>query len=96
MEYGLVYTILSLFCANSFVHPVLYTFRMTEFKALSLVCTVDPCYDFPSTICNIYYARSPQSILKGLLRGLRQMLSKEILTDHVPKIKEISLHFVHN
>ena len=31
-----------LFCANSLVDPVLYTFRMTEFKALSLILGCKP------------------------------------------------------
>ena len=33
---------------NSLVYPVLYTFGITEFKALSLVCIVDHRYDFSS------------------------------------------------
>ena len=46
-----------LFCANSLVNPVLCTFRMTEFKALSLVSHCRPllCFSF-WTICNIYCA----------------------------------------
>ena len=86
-----------LFCLNSLVNLVLYTFRMTEFKAPSLVLRCAPLLRFSFlTICNIYYAWSPLSKLRGLLRGLRQMLSKKVLTAHVQKIKEISLHFVHN
>ena len=56
-------------------------------------------FRFSSTLTiswwNIYDAWSPLCIL-GLLRGLRQMLSTEILTDRVQKIKEISLHSAHN
>ena len=79
LEYGLGYTILStfLFCLNSLVNLVLYTFRMTQVKAPSLVLRCKPLLRFSFlTIYNIYYAWSPLSILKGLLRGLRQMLSK--------------------
>ena len=87
-----------LFCLNSLVNLVLYTFRMTEFKALSLVLRCRPLLRFSLlTIFNIYYAWSPLSRRRGFLRGLRQMLKKtKILTAHVQKIKEISLHFLHN
>ena len=70
-----------LFRANCLVNLVLCTFRMTEFKALSLISHCRPLLRFSLwTICNIYYAWSP-------LRGLRQMLSNEISTDHVQEIK---------
>ena len=88
MEFCLGYTILSAFNFAQTLLSVEFSIHL-EWQSLRLClcfCAANPCYDFPSTICNIYYAWSPQSILKGLLRGLRQILSKEILTDHVQKI----------
>ena len=75
----LYYSFGFLFCLNSLVNLVLYTFRMTEFKAPSLVLRCTPLLRFSLlTICDIYYAWSPLSKLRGLLRGLRQMLSKSL------------------
>ena len=41
---------------------------------------LNPATSFLLTICYIYYAWSPLPILKGVLRGLAQMLRNEILT----------------
>ena len=78
-----------------FVNPVLYTsVEEHNSKLCPWFCTVHSCRIFPLINMNIYYA--PLSIVKRLLRGLRQMLSKEVLTDYAQKLKEISLHLLHN